>query len=173
MMMDNPLEDLIPPKYVSNTVNLDLAQKEYDNQMLDVIVATWNAEEAHVRGPGGGCYGALMMNTRPPTRVSEDGPSTEEGCTVDFFMPTYMPGGIYSLSVIRNIDAAGNDKQLIFRSDYPDELPWDAQDAGEPAAIIEFVSDNPDLLPPEIDLNESLCQCSTNQSASAQWRDGC
>ena len=65
-----------------------------------------------------------------------------------------MPGGIYSLSVIRNIDAAGNDKQLIFRSDYaPDELPWDASDA-EPAAIIEFVSDNPDLLPPEIDLND-------------------
>ena len=166
MMMDNPLEDLIPPKYVSNTVNLDLTQKEYDNQVLDVIVATWNAEEAHVRGPGG-CYGALNDEYETTYSRQEYGPSNEEGCTVDFYMPNYMPGGIYSLSVIRNIDAAGNDKQLIFRSDYaPDELPWDAQDAGEPAAIIEFVSENPDLLPPEIDLNDlSVSAVPTNPQA--------
>ena len=38
------------------------------------------------------------------------------------------------LSIMRNIDAAGNDKQLTFRSDLaPDELPWDYEDSGESA----------------------------------------
>ena len=153
MFVDNPEEDLIAPEYVPESASLELGEAEINGQQIRALTASWQVVEEHPRGENG-CYAALNDEFVTTYSLQENGRSSEDGCSINFAMPDYMPSGLYSLNYTRNIDAALNKSRQFFSSDLPDNGGFGGEDTGEEAPAVEVESLNPDLTPPEIDLNQ-------------------
>ena len=152
--IDNPLEDVNPPEYVSGTAALRISTATHDGQRVQVIHATWKVDEDKFMRHDWGCH-ASLNDTIPETyRVAEYGhyDAGLEQCEVQFVMPHYMPSSVYSMNHITMLDQAENSRGVYF-TDPGHGLRPDDGIVDEPPQRIELVTDHPDLTLPELDVN--------------------
>ncbi len=154
LYIDNPLEDVSPPQYVEDTASLQLSSTMRNGREVQLIHATWRVEEDKSMRDQWACF-AMLNDTIPETyRVEEYGHyDPQRGlCEVDFLMPHYMPSSVYSMNHIIMFDQARNTRGVYFTDPDHGLRPEDVV-VDEPPQRIELVTANPDLMPPEIDVN--------------------
>ena len=154
LYIDNPLEDVTPPQYVKDTASLQVTSTTREGRKVQLIHATWKVEENKGMRDQWACF-AMLNDTIPETyRVEEYGHyDLDRGlCEIDFVMPHYMPSSVYSMNHITMFDQARNTRGVYFTDpDHglrPEDLVVD-----EPPQRIELVTANPDLTPPDMDVN--------------------
>lgn len=143
MYLDNALEDYTAPEYVPGSLTMGKSVWEEDDR-VQVIHVAWSVVE-DTRIADGACYAAIN-DARPDTYSHtewDDPDSAGDRCAVDFLMPDYMPSGTYSTQRIKMGDLGRNWGSAKFTGDDADEAP----------ATVELVTTNPDIEPPEIDVN--------------------
>ena len=164
MYVNNPKEDLIPPKYVANSISLTKTIREIENQPVDVVVGQWQIEEANPE-ENQGCYGALNDEVSTTYSYEKYSPQQYSGdyqpnkCYVEYVLPYYMPTGKYRLNYIKQTDAALNRSTNNFKvpegidgGEWPGGEGVNGQlDENAPEVIITTTS--PDTAAPELDLN--------------------
>ena len=143
MYINNPLADCKPPKYVPNSMRLSLSQlQNTDEGEYQILTARWHATDE----TGIETVAADINDTFADTYSKYSAGSYNNGTNtaeVKFKFPNYMPSGIYSLNHITMSDKALNSSSYRFTDPKMDEAPQ----------TIEIHTTNPDLEPPELDLN--------------------
>ena len=149
--IDNPLEDVTPPQYVSDTAALRISTTTREGQEVQIIHATWEVEEDKAMG---NCYASLNDTIHETYREEAYGDydATRRLCEVDFVMPHYKPTSVYSMTHITMRDQARNTRGVHFTDQGYVIRPEDVAVDERPQRI-ELVTDNPDLTPPEMDVN--------------------
>ena len=141
MYVDNTLEDVTAPEYVPMSLSVDTAISKEDDS-VQVIGVTWSFEE-DVALVQNRCDAYVIASLANRYSYAGHGPYEGEVCAAEIIMPNYMPTARYSTVRVAMVDVAGNRGEAIFTGD----------DATEPPATVELVTTNPDLEPPEIDIN--------------------
>jgi hypothetical protein len=146
MLVDNPLEDLVAPRYVPESAWLDLEpHAERQGRPVQVVTASWSVdEERGMLDDARACH-ATLVNREGGAR-SFAGYGRVDGstgdCVVEFLLTEFAASGIYVLSEIRMADQAGNLDRVRFLQD----------GAEEPPAVVVATS-TPDGRPPSLDLD--------------------
>ena len=154
LYVDNPLEDITPPRYVANSASLTKSSEIREGQEVQVIEATWSVDEDSGKmDEGSPCY-ARLNDEHPDTyRFDEHGHygPEENICRVNWVMPHYMPSSVYTLNYVRMRDRARNISRVYFGHPGHRLRPVDSI-VDEDGPQIELVTDNPDTEPPELDV---------------------
>jgi len=154
LYIDNPLEDVDPPRYVEDTASLRVSTATRQGRQIQLIHATWEVDEDKGMRDQWACF-AMLNDTIPETyRVEDYGHYDPEHrrCRVEFLMPHYMPSSVYSMNHIIMFDQARNTRGVYFTDPDHGLRPEDLVVDERPQRI-ELVTANPDLMPPEIDVN--------------------
>ena len=170
MYVNSPNEDIDKPQYIADSMSLTKSLTTIENQEVDVITALWEIDEAFPR-ENQGCYGAL--NDEKPSTYSIQKFSPENynneyvpgKCLLEYMMPSYMPSGIYRLNYIKMFDEAGNESRNYFATPSGIETGDfnDGDKIDELAKEVYLETTNPDITPPELDLNSlSITAAPTN-----------
>ena len=156
LYIDNPLEDLDPPKYVKDSMKLSLSEEFTDDgKRYQIITATWAIIEK-----SGIKHVCADLNDEFLETYSRYGsfnygnynPKTGK-VSVKFIMPDYMPSGRHELNRICMRDIAYNGINVFFTHE-PDPNPSDKyRYLDETPKSIVIKTENPDLLSPVLDLN--------------------
>ncbi|MDG2060824.1 MAG: cadherin repeat domain-containing protein, partial [SAR86 cluster bacterium] len=170
MYVDSPGEDLIPPEYIANSAALSLDTKIIEDKITDVIIATWDFSENSNNRDDFTCYGALNDELISTYSLELYGEARNNQCYLEYWMPNYMPSGIYRLNYTRMLDQAGNETRTYLTA--PEESRGSLVSkenngsADEAAPQIYLETTNPDTSPPQLDLNIiSISAESTNPSS--------
>ena len=153
LYVNNPLEDVIPPRYVRNTASLGKFVEIREGQEIQVIQAGWRVEENRGMRKGG-CSANLNDELLETYRFEAQG-SFDPGsrrCEALFIMPHYMPSSVYTMNYIDMVDLALNRSGTYFRHPRHGLRPEDTV-VDEAGQQIELVTNNPDTDAPEVDLN--------------------
>ena len=147
LYIDNPLEDLKPPEYVKNSMNLSLSEAHENGRMYQIVTARWHLIE---KNGIDGIYAQLNDATDETysRRLTDWGEYSQETgdlwvATAKLQVPDYFPSGTYKLVHITMKDLAQNRGKVYFTEGGDDELP----------ATIDIQTTNPDIEPPVLDLN--------------------
>ena len=153
--VNNPLEDAIKPEYVSNTASLTKSTDELEGQEVQIIHASWLVNENKLMSENSPCYASMNDEILSTYRVEGYGSYDEfnETCSVDFLMPHYMPSSNYSLNYIKMFDLALNQRGTYFTNSSGGLRDEDIN-LDEFPQQIELVTDNQDIIHPELDLND-------------------
>ena len=155
LYIDNPLEDVAPPEYVEGTAMLSKSVSFMEGQEVQLIHATWEVDEDTAMREQWPCDANLNDEILETYRYHADGwfDSSRSLCEVDFIMPHYMPTSTYTMNFIGMIDQALNEHGVYFT--HPGHgLRPEQSIVDEAPQQIELVTDNPDLSPPELDIND-------------------
>ena len=155
LYVGNLLEDLTAPEYVVNTASLSKSVTSLEGREVQLIHATWEVDEDTAMRGRGPCYASLNDDFLQTYRQEEHGlyDSASRLCQVDFIMPHYMPSSTYRMNYIRMIDEALNRRGVYFT--HPGHgLRPEQSVVDETPQQIELVTNNPDLEPPELDIND-------------------
>ncbi len=155
LYINNPLEDVIRPSYVSNTAALTKSTESREGREVQIIHATWSVDEnSQGLREHAGC--AARLNDELPDTYSVHRHGTydpeEKVCRVDFVMPHYMPSSVYTLNYVWMIDRALNFGRSYFGHPIHGLRPEDSV-ADEPGPQIELITSEGDVERPELDLN--------------------
>lgn len=143
MYINSPLADCEPPKYVPNSMMLSLSQPlNTDEGEYQVVTARWQATDKTGIHTLAARINDTFAETYSRYSYGKYDPETNTA-EVNFKFPNYMPGGVYSLNHITMRDTALNWSSYYFTDPEMDEAPQ----------TIEIHTTNPDLEPPELDLN--------------------
>ncbi len=148
LYINNPLEDVTPPRYVRNLASLTKSIETREGRETQVIRVSWQVEENTAMKENWACYASLNDELPETYRLQEYGDfdAQSEFCEVSFWMPDYMPSSTYSLDYINMTDRAGNRNSFEFgNSSEPAEY--------EASPQIELITSNPDTEAPHVDLN--------------------
>ena len=151
LYVNNPLEDVIPPRYVRNTASLTKSVETREGREIQVIQASWQVEEN--RGVSE-CHANINDELLETYRFEAQGNynSGSQRCEVLFIMPHYMPSSVYTMSYIWMKDVALNVSGTYFR--HPDHgLSEGDTVVDEAGPQVELATNNPDTEAPEVDLN--------------------
>ncbi len=156
--INNIYEDLYPPEYVPNTAKLSVSDAYTEkNEHFYVVTATWQVKED--RSLGGYTYiepEEQGFNPGFHYYLQSYGTSGRNGDLVDanlvrhegdiwtlkstFFIPHYMPGGVYEL------------KRLYFSDAINKEFAW-LPNIDEQRHKVTIETKTPDTTPPALDVN--------------------
>ena len=154
LYVDNPLEDITPPRYVANSASLTKSSEIREGQEVQVIEATWSVDEDSGKmDEGSPCYASLNDEHSDTYRFDAQGHygPEENICRVNWVMPHYMPSSVYTLNFVRMRDRARNTGRVYFGN--PGHgLRQEDSIVDEDGPQIELVTDNPDTEPPELDV---------------------
>lgn len=160
MFINNPGEDLVPPKYVANSMRLNLEQRFVQGSLIDAVVATWQVDEnikmrehvpasarlANRFAPQGSMFGWGTFNDSTQTAQSI------------FLINPHRPSGTYSLVQADMCDQALNCISKVF---YEPAGPGQ-----EESQKLNLVSSTPDTTPVDLDLNRiTISAIPTNPQA--------
>ncbi len=149
LYVNNPLEDVTPPRYVRNSASLTKYTRQLEGREVQIIEGTWKVvEDTSIVN----CAMNLTVDIRDTYsfRAGLDFPyefdPQESLCRAWLIVPHYLPSGVYTLVHIDMRDVAGNDSGFQFG------------DTTEPSKYedppkIELKTSNPDLEAPQVDLN--------------------
>ena len=154
LYVNNPLEDVTPPRYVRNSASLTKSVETREGREIQVIRASWQVDEDRGMRERIPCYASLNDELLETYRFEEygeyDGQSRR--CEVLFLMPHYMPSSVYTMNYIWMIDLALNESGVFFGD--PNHLLRPEQTfIDETAQQIELTTNNPDTEAPEVDVN--------------------
>ena len=153
--VNNALEDVTPPEYLTNSAQLSVSSEQQDGQNIQVIKATWDVNENREMNANSPCYASLNDDLENTYRFEAYGlfEASTSHCEVDFIMPDYMPTSNYTMNFISMTDAALNKRGTYFTA--PDHGMRDEDVAiSESPQSIGLVTANPDTEQPELDLND-------------------
>ena len=153
LYVNNPLEDVIPPRYVRNTASLGKFVEIREGREIQVIRAGWRVKENRGMREGG-CFANLNDELLETYRFQAQG-SYDPGsrrCEVLFIMPHYMPSSVYTMNYIAMVDLALNKSGTYFRHPRHGLRPEDTV-VDEAGQQIELITNSPDTDAPEVDLN--------------------
>ncbi len=140
LYIDNPLEDVDPPQYVKDSMHLSLSDGEEDGRAYQVLTAQWafieKSEILHVLARVNDDRNYSYSNDAYGTFDMETGKAV-----VDLAIPDYLSSGTYRINHMWMVDVARNWTPVKFPTE-----------EGEPAASIEIVTTNADMVAPEVDL---------------------
>ena len=142
LYIDNPLADCEAPRYVSNTMRLSLSQANTHEGEYQLVTAQWQLIEKNGVSSLGASINDTFADTYSKFAQGYYDPNTSIA-SVSFKFPDYMPSGVYSLNHITMRDTALNSSSYYFTDSDSDEMPQ----------TIKIHTTNPDLEPPELDLN--------------------
>ena len=117
LYVNNPLEDVTPPRYVRNSVSLKMYTRQLEGREVQIIEGTWQVEE-DTRIVD--CAMNLTVDIRDTYsfRGGLDFPyefdPQESLCRAWLIVPHYYPSGVYTLVHIDMRDVAGNDSGFQF-----------------------------------------------------------
>ena len=166
LRIDNPLADCKPPVYVPNSLRLSLSESTTDKgERYQIVIARWQVIEdnaiAHCR---------ISMNDEHSETYSISGSSSyynsnyvpnsekvfsregEVGAAI--IVPDYKQSGIYQVVRIGMADIAGNSSGVYFTDWIPRFAGEDPIRVDEAPATIEIETRFPDIMLPELDLNQ-------------------
>ena len=140
--INNPLEDLIAPKYEKGSLKYSLSEVnfgEHHEQLLSVKVNAY--DNIGIAGVYGGLYTGVDSNHMPgwSTIIDKDNKTIE----IQYRIRDYFHTTDYYIAHIGINDIAGNEKDIRFSED-PNH---------EPVQKIHITTPEPDYEHPEIDLN--------------------
>ena len=154
LYLNNPLEDVTPPRYVRNSASLAKSVETREGREIQVILASWQVEEDRGMRDLNPCYASLNDELLETYRFEEFGRynSRSGHCEVLFLMPHYMPSSVYTMNYIKMTDLALNQTGVYFG---PPATTLRQEDSvvDEAAAQVELITNNPDTQAPEVDLN--------------------
>ena len=154
LYVNNPLEDVTPPRYVRNSASLAKSVDAREGQEVQVIRASWGVEEDRGMRDHFPCNARINDELLETYRIEEFGnyDSQSGRCEVLFVMPHYMPSSVYTLSYIKMFDRALNIAGVFFGHPGTTLRARDTV-VDETAQQIELITSNPDTEAPEVDLN--------------------
>ncbi|MDR0682685.1 MAG: InlB B-repeat-containing protein, partial [Dysgonamonadaceae bacterium] len=141
MYVNNPLEDLEAPKYISGSLDYHLTDTIVEGHSAQNLKMTY-----HVTDNIGiaTVYGAIIRGTAAhSTECYGTHDATTETATMDILITEYYPHGYYYAVSAIFYDSARNDRYVYF-SDSPQD---------EPIKKIYITTPDPDEEAPEVDLN--------------------
>ena len=148
LYIDNPLADVEPPVYVPNSMQLSLSEGNENGRAYQIVNAQWRLLEDNGVD---GIYAQLndATNETYSRRLTDWGEYRKEErnmwvAIAKLKVPDYFPSGTYKLVYIKMKDYAQNNSRVYFTEGRSDEPP----------AIIEIQTSNPDIMPPELDVNQ-------------------
>ena len=154
LYVNNPLEDLTPPRYVANSASLTRFVETREGREIQVILASWQVEEDKGMPDLNPCFAALNDQLLKTYSFEQHGDynSRSRRCEVSFLMPHYMPSSLYTMNYIKMTDLAQNESGVYFG--HPGTgLRQEDTVVNETAAQVELITNNPDTQAPEVDLN--------------------
>ena len=154
LYVGNLLEDVMAPEYVRNTASLSKSVTSLEGREVQLIHATWRVNEDTAMRRREPCFASLNDEFLETYRYEQGGQydSASGLCRVDFIMPDYMPSSIYRMNYISMIDEALN-RQGVYFTHPGHVLRPEESVVDETPRQIELVTSNPDLEPPELDVN--------------------
>ena len=146
LYINNEQEDVTPPKYVPNSMELKLVDDEVEGRKVRRLNASWEVDEDVAMKEHQGVFGALVNKDTKQDRKDKWGSydNNTKRASIDYYLTEYMPSGRYGLSWISMVDKAENTTQYNFS-----ESPND-----ENMTTVNIFSTNPDVTKPELDLNK-------------------
>ena len=153
LYVNNPLEDVTPPRYVRNSASLAKSVETREGREIQLIQASWQVEENREMRERG-CFADINDELLETYRFEEQGDYDSQSgrCIVLFLMPHYMPSSVYTMNYIRMVDLALNRSGVYFRTS-GHELRPEETGVDEAGPRIELITNNPDTEAPEVDLN--------------------
>ena len=154
LYVNNPVEDVTPPRYVRNSASLSKSVETREGREIQVIRASWQVEEDRGMRERNPCNASINDELLETYRFTEYGnyDSQSGRCEVLFLMPHYMPSSVYTLAYILMIDRALNRSGTYFR--HPGHgLREEDTFVDEDGPQVELITNNPDTQAPEVDLN--------------------
>jgi hypothetical protein len=146
-----------PPKYVAKSIELKVAAASLEGRTVNYVTVTWELHEDRGMAQRGGVYvrlvskdgsnsGGLQKHGYPGLELLPDDGSTTPRyrATISLLLTEYRASTEYSASRIKLKDVAGNVLSVTFSDDAKDE----------PQTWVAVVSTNPDVKPPELDVNK-------------------
>ena len=183
IFINNPLEDVTPPKYVDKTLRLSTGTGQFNNsgsqnengktyQYLQSNYDILEKNELEYFGlwmaiPKNDELG-VKQNFQFPNQVTEKIDSINKSIkhiTVRTIIPEYFPKGYYSVTQMRNLDNAQNVELAFFMNDT-------TLFKARPPAVTKHIHDSiyieskyPDFVPPRLDVNQiTISATPTNPS---------
>ena len=163
LYIDNPLADNEPPEYVKNSIGISLSEEITEEERpYQILTVCWKVIEKnrlhHV---------LAKVNDEDPQTYSlgaygyggNDNPQKPDEVCAYINIPDYYPTGTYAVNYIRMMDVAGNYGYVYFTGNSDkriDELP----------ATIKIQTENPDNVPPVLDLNRITIKAEPTQPKS-------
>ena len=154
LYVGNLLEDVTAPEYVSNTASLSKSVTSLEGREVQLIHATWKVDEDTAMRGREPCYASLNDEFLETYSYEQGGryDSASRLCMVDFVMPHYMPSSVYRMNYISMIDEALN-RQGVYFTHPGHVLRPEENIVDEAPRQIRLATNNPDLQPPELDVN--------------------
>jgi len=145
--VNNPMEDLVPPKYIPGSLNYELSDIEIEGHKCQNLKVTYQVDDnigilstfarIYAESDGFNDGGTSMTDQygkyNPTTKTAE----------FNFLIPDYFPTANYYVPMIKINDAANTETEINF-SESPNH---------QPVKKIFIKTPNPDSRHPEIDLN--------------------
>jgi alpha-tubulin suppressor-like RCC1 family protein len=151
--LDNPLEDVQAPKYVSDSMTTNLVNGTREGKPVQILQIEWEADENVKMNEGANCYVSLLPPGDGAYRLEKYGYYIDDGndgyntqtkrCRVDFVITDSFRTGVYEVREINMYDEAGNNSWAKFSDQAGDESP----------VYVAIETSNQDVSPPELDLN--------------------
>lgn len=188
IFVNNPLEDLIPPKYIDKTMNLSLSTGKFSNlttgenlagETYQMLVSKFNVEEKNTMNYFGlnfaipkndelgvrqGLQFGVLGNN--PEYVKRDSVNNSiQKVTYVYPIPEYFPTGYYVTTQLYMLDIAQNDSRAYFL-DNPQNLAIYPPNTKHYRDSIYVKTKYPDFLPPKLDVNNIFIKATpTNPNA--------
>ena len=157
LYVNNPLEDLVAPRYVNGSASLVVSVEILEGQEVQVIEATWGVDENSGKMNVRALPCKASMNDEYLETYSIFGAgsydSEEQECEVRFVMPHYMPSSAYTMRYVEMTDRALNTGRVYFGDPGHGLRPEDSI-VDETAQQIDLVTNNPDTESPDLDIND-------------------
>lgn len=144
MYVNNPQEDLIPPRYVEGSFSLTLAADQVlDGRTVQRVTAAWTVDENNAMRTSWPCYASLRHDDGSSYALEAYGRFDAESsrCAVEFILTDFMAPGGYVTPYINMIDAAENQQGVYL------------DDRIAPERRLEVTTAGLDAAAPELDLN--------------------
>ncbi len=162
LYVNNPLEDVTPPRYVRNSASLRKYTRQLEGREVQIVEGTWEVEEDTSIVD---CAMNLTVDVadtysfRAGLNFPYEFDPQESLCRAWLIAPDYLPSGVYTLVHIDMQDVAGNFSSFQF-GDTTEPSTY------ETPPTIELITSNPDTQAPEVDLNTMQISAEpTNPSA--------
>ena len=152
---NNPLEDVTPPRYVKNSASLTKSSEIREGQEVQLIAAAWGVDENSGKMDESGRACSAILNDENPDTYQFHGyghyDPQERMCRVTFVMPHYVASSVYTMNFVTMTDRASNLARVYFGNPgHP--LRQEGSIVDETAQQIELITNNPDIEPPELDI---------------------
>ena len=142
--VENPLEDLAPPAYVSDSLEIDVEEKLYKGQLAQCVTVTWEIEENTGIEDHAGVFIKFVSLDSNIYSIQKYGNAEDNSAKVNFCINNHFPPGRYTVAYLKMVDVALNTGVQYFQDNHPEH---------EEYTVVYINTTDPDYQPPEMDLD--------------------